>query len=121
MEANNLSLTLPPIVVGQTYIKSVYWETSCGVPIMLPGYTAKMQFRVTVLSNGSPVIDLSTENGTIIIDEDNGIVTITIPSNVTAALTPYVNLYYDLFVYSSTGIPTPLIAGTVQILGSTIQ
>lgn len=120
MISNSEFLILPAIKIGTTYIKSVFYVDICGNPIDLTGYTAKMQFRNTLQSDVA-LIDLSTDNNTIVISGAAGQITFTISSVITSMLTPWVNLDYDLFIYSPTAVVTPVIGGRIPIVGSAIQ
>ncbi len=109
-----------PIIIpqGATVIRTINYQNSDEDPINLTDYTAAMQFRDTVESSGSPVINLTTENGGIVIDELNGSISFTISSTITADLEDGLELAYDLFIYSGTGIATRLLAGTATVSGS---
>ncbi len=109
-----------PLVIPQnaTVIKTLTYLDPDNIPVNLSGYTAKMDFRITVVSTGDPVINLTTENGGISINGTLGKVTFTITSTVTGNLENDQVLYYDLFIYSNTGVATRLLAGVATVSGS---
>jgi hypothetical protein len=109
------------IVQGATYILPINYYQPDGSVVNLSGYSADMIFRATVQDTGSPIIEVSTSLGTIIINGVNGIITLTIPSTVTALLQDGQQMYYNLFITSPTGIVTPLLAGPAYVEGSTIR
>lgn len=103
---------------GATWIRTITFLDEDENPVDLTGYTALMEFRNTVESTGSPIITVGTSTNTISINGTNGEITITISSTITAALTSGTTLYYDLFIYSSTGVATRLLKGTAYVSGS---
>lgn len=118
----NASQNLPiAIIQAATLIKTIYYLDPNGDPVNLTSYTAKMMFRTTVEDTGSPIISLSTDDGSIVINASLGIVTITISSAITSLLLDGQQMVYDLFLYSPTGIVTPLLAGPACVYGSTIR
>lgn len=118
MGANNLQLI---IVQAATLIRTVTWLNPSGNPVNLSGYTAKMQFRSTVRDTGTPIISLSTSDGSIVINGVAGTVTFTISSSKTAPLSDGQTLWYNLFLTSNTGVVTPLLGGQAIVEGSTIK
>lgn len=90
---------------GATFYREFTWETGDPPePYDLTGYTAAMQAR-DVIDDDTPVIDLTTENGGIIIlsPETEGSYAISIPPSSTMGLCPdHVKrtLVYDLFFYA---------------------
>ena len=111
--------TLPklPIIIkqGATFDLPISYTDELGNPIVITGYTAKMQIRKTPEANNPPLLDLSTENGDIAIDGPNGIVEVTINRNITAALPPCWTGFYDLFIISPSDYWILLLEGTVYI------
>ena len=77
---------------GATFEFSFNWEDSEGTAVDLSFYTAKMQVRKNY--GGPLIIELSTENGRIIIDS-NSQVTLFIPAEITQLL-PAGKYVYDL-------------------------
>jgi hypothetical protein len=83
---------------GATFTLPITYKDDDGVPIDLTGYSAKMQIRSSPTST-EVIVDLTTENGGIIIDEENGLVTAYIDSDATAALDALANGAYDFFIF----------------------
>ncbi len=98
---------------GATYVKNLIWKDSANVPIDLTGYTARMQFRRTK-SAATALLSATTENGYITLGTTDGVIDISIPDDITAALT-VTRAVYDLELISSTGVVTRLIEGDVEI------
>lgn len=119
---NDASQNLDLIIIqGATLIKTIVYLAPDGSAVNLTDYTADMIFRNTVEDTGAPVIELSTADNSIVINGIAGTVTVTMPSVITAALTNGQILYYNLFIYSPTGIVTGLLAGKAIFQGSTIR
>lgn len=116
--SQNFPLTL---VQGATLIKTFTWYGMDGDPVNLAGYTAQMDFRTTVEDTGDPLIELSTGDGSIVINGAAGTITIIISAAITAVLTNGQTMVYNLFLTSGTGIVTPLLAGPAVVQGSTIR
>ncbi len=80
--------------------------------INLTGYTAVMQMRDAV---GSPVLlELSTENGRIVITPTTGAVELSLTDEETGVLT-FKSAIYDLVLISATGQATRLLEGKVTV------
>lgn len=112
-----------PIVLNQraTYILPIVFLQDDGLtPVDLSGYTAKAQFRQTFDAPDPALISVSTEDGNIIISGTTGSITLTIPSSLTDLATG-LQLVYDLFIYSPTGIATRLLYGNSWVEGSVTQ
>ena len=73
---------------GSTFERSLELQDSDGAPYNLGGYTARMQVRREVESTGSPLIELSTANGRILISALLGIIDIRLTPTETAAKSP---------------------------------
>lgn len=106
------------LVQGATWTKEITYLDPDENAVNLSGYTAAMMFRDTVEATGSPIISLTTSNNSIVINGANGTITPIISSTITAGLNPGDTLYYDLFIYSNTGIATRLLSGTACVSGS---
>lgn len=76
---------------GATYQRRIEWALN-GVPADLTGYTARMQVR-TDYSSTAIVVELTTENGRIILGGTAGTISLMIPATITAALTPGVYVH----------------------------
>jgi len=81
--------------------------------IDLTGYTARMQVR-TKLETATTLLELTTENSGIVLDNTKKTITINISATDTAALT-WLTGVYSLELISSTGIVTTLINGNVSV------
>jgi hypothetical protein len=82
-------------------------------PVPLTGYTAKMSIKDQI--DGLELLRLDTTNGRIVIDPTALTITLTILPADTAALM-WMNGVYDLDMVSPTGVLTPLLAGSVQVI-----
>jgi hypothetical protein len=118
-----------PIVIyqGQTYTQIIVWTAGPGlagaypnqtppvgstpIPVDLTGYTATMQFRPWQSPSAPLYYDAS---GDIILGGTAGTISLSIPSTATEDFT-WFSAFYDLFLTSSQGIETPLLAGTVTV------
>lgn len=109
------------IIQGATKVQQITWYNSDGDVINLTGYTAQMMFRATVEDTGDPIISLSTDDGSIVINGPAGTVTFTISSTITAALANGQTMVYNLFLTDDNGIVTSLFAGPSIVQGSTIR
>ena len=115
------------IYQGQTYTQIIVWTAGPGlagaypnqtppvgstpIPVDLTGYTATMQFRPYQSPSAPLYYDAS---GDIILGGTAGTISLSIPSTATEDFT-WFSAYYDLFLTSSQGVETPLLAGTVTI------
>lgn len=81
--------------------------------IDLTGYTARMQVR-TKLETATTLLELTTENSGIVLDNTKKTISINISATDTAALT-WLTGVYSLELISSTGIVTTLINGNVSV------
>ena len=102
------------IVQGETFILPVTYKDDQGVVVNLANCSAKMQVRTTADSTGTPVVELSTDNGLIVITPSLGIIQCTIPATTTSALRA--GLYvYDLFITFYSGVVERLLFGPTKI------
>lgn len=105
------------IYQGETYNPPVIsYVDSNGNPINLTGYTAVMSAKQTINSTNF-LFQATTANGQLVINPLLGTIAISIPSNVTAPLAP-VSGWWDLFIYSATGLATRLVGGRITIAQS---
>lgn len=82
-------------------------------PVPLSGYSARMQIRPKI--NSDTIIDsLTTENGKLILDQENSVITIQIPSYVTQNYDFNV-AFYSLELVSGIEV-VPFINGTVTLV-----
>ncbi len=97
-----------------------------GVPSDLTDCAARMQVREHVNAD-KVIIELSTENGGILINDEEGVVELNISAASTAALKggiaapgfPVIGkCVYDLFLTDAEGIVTPLLRGQFNIVAA---
>lgn len=81
-------------------------------PFDLAGYTARMQVRRTVESSSS-MIALTTENGGIEIDGDEGAVTVRMTATQTAAITS--SGLYDIELIDNSGNVSRMVQGEFKL------
>jgi hypothetical protein len=84
------------VMQGSTFSRTLSWQID-GEPVDLTGYTARMQIR-TVRVNTKPqklLYTLTSENGGLLVDRQNGSITISIEAVNTAKL-PAGSHLYDL-------------------------
>ena len=84
-----------------------------GDPVNITGYTAHMQVR-THSDALTPVADLSTANGKIVIDGPAGRISLILSATETAAL-PVVQLVYDLELIDGDGNVDKPVAGKLKV------
>jgi hypothetical protein len=78
----------------------------------LSGHTARMQVRRTIESS-AVLIELTTENDGIEIDEENGIITVLMTDTQTSALTS--SGVYDLEIRDDSGNVSRVVQGTFTL------
>lgn len=89
-------------------------------PVNLTGYTARMQIRSTIASTGTPLVDISTEDGTISIDGLNGKIELNIPKSITVDL-PAGVWAYDCLVTNVSDLTEQIIFGSATVLERTTK
>jgi len=104
--ADNYSLKIEQ---GATLEKEIRYKDNNGNPISLVGYAAKMQIRNQ--KDNTLVIELSTSNGKITIDENK--LTFIISATETGAMS-LKDMIYDLEI-TKDGVVTRLLQGNVVI------
>lgn len=87
-------------------------DISIGQIVDLTGYTARMQIRLNK-SASATIIELTTENGRIVIDGTNGLITATLVSSDTAAL-DFNRGVYDLEIITGSTVER-LLEGNVTL------
>ena len=70
---------------GTSFRKPFVYKDSLGIPIDLSGFTARMQMRPSK-SSSLVLLDLTTENGGIVIEGPKGAVTMVFTEAMTSAL-----------------------------------
>jgi len=102
---------------GTTFQLSPVWKVD-NLPVDLTGYSAKMQVRQ--FTDSSVAVELSTDNGKIVINAGLGQINMTLTAAQTAALTA--NTYqYDLNLTSSGGIVYKILQGAFVVNDSVTQ
>lgn len=88
---------------GKTYEHPFSWLTGSAtpVPIGMTGWTGRMQVRPSIESE-TVTLQLTSENGGILIDEENGEVTVYITDEQTAAIAKG-SYKYDLELETASG------------------
>lgn len=81
-------------------------------PYDLVGHTARMQVRRTIDSS-TVLVELTTENGRIIINEEDGEITLSMSDEVTSAITS--SGVYDLEIIDASGNVSRVIEGTFTL------
>lgn len=111
-----------PITVeqGATWTLELTYTHADGTPVDLTGYTARMQLRRTY--DSTPVAELTTSNGGILLGSTNGTVSLHMSAAVTAAIPTatscdgQVEYLYDLELESPGGVVTRLMQGVATVL-----
>jgi hypothetical protein len=98
---------------GADLLKPLVWNDSTGNPVILSGYTARLQVRRSV-SDTNVLFEMSTANGRISIVPSQGQIVLDFKSADTTPLT-WKQGKYDLELTSPTGIVTRLIQGSISI------
>lgn len=85
-------------------------------PINMAGFTARMQIRSTAEATGVPLLELTTENGRIAIDNTARTITLTVSATDTAALTFSAGVYdLELVSGDATPVVTKLLSGNIAV------
>lgn len=99
---------------GATFTKSVTWKTGKPpVPVDLTGASARMQIRAT-LESAAVLVELTTENGGIVLGGVAGTVALRLEAIATAAYA-WSSGVYDLEVQFSDGTVRRLLSGGVSV------
>ena len=104
------------IFQGATFNQTLFYETGePSAPVNLAGFTAKMQIRSKPESK-AVILELSTTNGRIILNETTGSIRLFISATDTATLSVCDKAVYDLELYDSgSGTTTRILQGNVII------
>jgi len=106
------------IFQGATFNQTLFYETgepSAPVNLTTPPYTAKMQIRSKPESK-AVILELSTTNGRIILNETTGSIRLFISATDTALLSVCDKAVYDLELYDSGSTTTTrILQGNVII------
>jgi hypothetical protein len=98
---------------GATFRLNLVWRDSNNVPVDLGGYTARMQVRAS-FSDTVIQLNLTTENGAIVLGGALGTIAVTAAATVTDDITIRAGVY-DLELQASDGTVTRLVQGKVKI------
>lgn len=102
------------ILQGETFSKVVTWKAGTpAVPVDLTGCTARMQVRAAV-DAADVLLELTTENGRILIGGLAGTVTLRLTAAETAAIT-WPRGVYDLEVVHADASVRRLVAGSIKL------
>ncbi len=114
----------PILIIKGTdfYLPINYVIETCDLefPINLSGYSAQMQIRPTIASTGTPLVDISTADGTIVIDGPNGKIELYIPKSITVDL-PVGVWAYDCLITNISNLTEQIIFGSATILERTTK
>lgn len=98
---------------GSSYTLPLVLKDGDGNLVNLSGYSAAMQIRI--VPEAEDVIDeLSTGNGRIVIDAENGKLTLSFPHEVTEAY-PAGQFFYDIEIVSADDEVTRILQGRIFI------
>jgi hypothetical protein len=102
------------IFQGATFDQTLFYETGePSAPVDLSGYTAKMHIRSKPESKAL-ILELSTSNGRIFLNETTGSIRLFISSENTASLSVCDKAVYDLELTSGS-VTTRILQGNVII------
>jgi len=102
------------IFQGATFNQTLFYETGePSAPVNLAGYTAKMHIRSKPESKAL-ILELSTSNGRIVLNEATGSIRLSISSSDTASLSVCDKAVYDLELYDG-AVTTRILQGNVII------
>lgn len=100
---------------GATLSRTITWKNADGTPMDLTGYTALMHVRESV-GSATVELELSTENGRLVLGDETGTVQILVDAATTSAMAAK-TYKYDLEMVSadSPAIVTRLIEGDFKV------
>jgi hypothetical protein len=101
---------------GEDFLKSFTWKlgpVNSATPVNLTGYTARAQLREK-LDSETVLLDLTTENGRIVLGGAAGTITLQVTAAVTAAMT-WRSAVFDLEMVAGDGKIRRLISGTATV------
>jgi hypothetical protein len=102
---------------GTTFTLAPIWKIG-GYAVNLTGYSAKMQVRAA--TDASVLVELSTDNGKIVITPALGKLTLTLTAAQTTALTSG-KYFYDLNLTASDATVTKILEGVFLVNESVTQ
>jgi len=98
---------------GATFSRVITWKEDSDNLIDLSGYTARLMARES-LDADEVFLNLTTENGGIVLGDEDGTITLSISAADTSAITATAGVY-DLELISGSGIVTRLLQGGIVI------
>jgi hypothetical protein len=105
------------IIKGSTFLFNFTYKSgpdaNTQTPVDLTGYTARMQIRKKTNSTDK-IVDLTTENGGIVLGGVDGTVAVTIAASVTAAIVERSGVY-DLELVQGTYVRN-ILGGAVEFI-----
>ena len=105
------------ILQGSTFNELVTYQTGAttatAVPVNLTGCTARMQARPT-LESSTVLLNLTTENGGIVLGGVAGTIRLQLSATATAAI-PWKQAVYDLELVFADGTVTRKLAGSISV------
>jgi hypothetical protein len=101
---------------GATFNQTLFYETGePSAPVNLAGFTAKMHIRSKPESKAL-ILELSTDNGRIVLNEATGSIRLSISAQDTANLSVCDKAVYDLELYDTVNnVTTRILQGNVII------
>lgn len=109
MSAGQYDITIEQ---GATWQRNIVWKDSTGTPIDITGYSARMQIR-TRKSSTSTLLSIDQDDY-ISVGTTDGLLEISIPASVTAAL-DFRGAVYDIEIESPSGTVYRLLEGTAEL------
>ena len=100
---------------GKTFEKTFYLKDAQDNIINLSGFTGRMQVRLT-LESAETIFDLDSDNGGVIVDGDDGSITIYIDDETTEQVSAG-SYKYDLEIVSASGRVYCPIYGSFKVKG----
>lgn len=94
------------------YDKLLTWKDDAGTPVDLTDYAAKLEARQ--FAGGPVLLTMTTDNGYIVLGDEDGTVQLTLPKAVTETLT-FRNARYDLILFDPTNVPYRLLEGIITV------
>lgn len=98
---------------GATFRHKFTWQDGKKRPVDLTGYTARLQARESIES-AAAIINLTTENGGIVLGGTTGTITLHLSAAATAAIM-IKKLVYDLELVAPNGDVIRLVGGTISV------
>ena len=114
IDANTVDLNDVNSALYSAYTSGGYlqWYT----PYTLTGYTARMYVRTSEEATGDALIELTTENGGITLNNTTKTITLLVTAAATAAL-DFLSGVYDLEMIASTGEVSGILKGSITVEG----